>query len=46
MKLTSYDLEVEFTEGDFDIDLPDGSMALFNPTVMHFKSPSEHSVEG
>ena len=37
---------MDFTDGEFQLTFPDGSMSLFEPLWLNFKSPSEHTVEG
>ena len=39
-------LQMDFTDGEFQLTFPDGSMSLFEPLQLHFHSPSEHTVEG
>ena len=39
-------LQMDFTDGEFQLTFPDGSMSLFEPLELHFHSPSEHTVEG
>ena len=39
-------LQMDFTDGEFQLTFPDGSMSLFEPLNLHFRSPSEHTVEG
>ena len=46
MTLTSHSLQMDFTDGEFQLTFPDGSMSLFEPLQLHFHSPSEHTVEG
>ena len=39
-------LQMDFTDGEFQLTFPDGSMSLFEPLNLHFRSPSEHTVGG
>ena len=39
-------LQMDFTDGEFQLTFPDGSMSLFEPLKVVFRSPSEHTVEG
>ena len=39
-------LQMDFTDGEFQLTFPDGSMSLFEPLELHFHSPSEHTVGG
>ena len=44
--LTDHNLLMNFTDGEFQLTFPDGSMSLFEPLQLHFHSPSEHTVGG
>ena len=46
MTLKDHTLQMDFTDGEFQLTFPDGSMSLFEPLQLHFHSPSEHTVEG
>ena len=46
MTLKEDSLQMDFTDGEFQLTFPDGSMSLFEPLYLNFRSPSEHTVEG
>ena len=42
----SHSININFNDGNFMIDFPDGSTGSFIPLQTHWHSPSEHSVNG
>ena len=37
---------MDFTDGEFQLTFPDGSMSYYEPIYLNFHSPSEHTVDG
>ena len=37
---------MDFKEGEFEIKYSDGSIGKYEPLELHFREPSEHTIDG